>query len=150
MPATRREGLVLFDGVCNLCTGYVRFIIERDPTRCFRFASLQSELGRRLSREHDLRGLESMVLIMDGKAYRKSGAALRILKSLGAAWPICYVFIAVPAPLRDLVYDFIGNRRYRWFGKQDQCWIPEHDISDRFADIAATESPAPPTSSCRC
>ena len=59
-------------------------------------------------------------------------AALRIARKLGAGWPLLYCFIVVPRPLRDWVYDFIGNRRYRWFGKMDACWIPNDDVSDRF------------------
>jgi len=133
MP-TAPDQLVLFDGVCNLCSGFVRFVIERDPARRFQFASLQSPLGQRLSREHGLRGLESMVLVTGGRAYRKSTAALRILRKLRGPWPLSYAFIALPVPLRDWVYDFIGQRRYRWFGRQDSCWIPDRDISDRFAD----------------
>ena len=130
------ERLVLFDGVCNLCSSTVRFIIQRDPEKRFRFASLQSPLGQRLSGELGLRGLDSIILLVDGKAQRKSSAALEILRTIGGPWTLMYVFFIVPVPARDWVYDFVGNRRYRWFGKTDQCWIPDRDISDRFLDAS--------------
>ena len=76
--------------------------------------------------------LDSMVLIEDGKAYRKSTAALRIARQLNAAWPLLYAFIIVPRPIRDAVYDFIGGNRYRWFGRKEVCWIPDGPLSDRF------------------
>lgn len=126
------QPLVLFDGVCNLCSGTVRFIIRRDLSRQFRFSSLQSDLGERLLEEDKGQRLESMLLVFNDQVYRKSTAALHILKLLGGAWAAAYIFIVIPRPLRDWVYDFIGSRRYKWFGKTEQCWLPEQDVSDRF------------------
>lgn len=79
-------------------------------------------------------GLTSMILLQDNTAYRKSGAALRIARRLRMPWPLLYVFIVVPPFLRDAVYDFIGNHRYQWFGKFDQCWIPDDETQKRFLD----------------
>lgn len=126
------QPLVLFDGVCNLCSGTIRFIIRRDLSRKFRFSSLQSDLGERLLEDYKGQRLESMLLVFNDQVYRKSTAALYILKLLGGAWAAAYIFIVVPRPLRDWVYDFIGSRRYKWFGKTERCWLPEQDVSDRF------------------
>ena len=123
---------MLFDGVCNLCTGSVRFIIERDARRQFRFASLQSARAERLLGARDR--LESVVLIANGRTYRKSTAALLIAKRLSGAWPLLAVLLVVPRPLRDAAYDWIGARRYRWFGKREACWAPGSELAERFLD----------------
>jgi predicted DCC family thiol-disulfide oxidoreductase YuxK len=124
--------VILFDGVCNLCTGSVRFVIERDSRRLFRFASLQSPVAEKLLGERG--GNESVVLLEKGKAYRRSTAALRIARRLDGLWPLLAALLIVPRPLRDAVYDWIGRRRYRWFGKRDACWRPQAQLAERFLD----------------
>jgi predicted DCC family thiol-disulfide oxidoreductase YuxK len=124
--------VVLFDGVCNLCTASVQFVIARDSRKRFRFASLQSPAAERLlGRREDL---ESMVLMEGGRTYRKSGAALRIARRLDGLWPLLSIFLLVPRPLRDAIYDWIGRRRYRMFGRRDSCWLPGPDLAARFLD----------------
>ena len=139
----RSEPLILFDGVCNLCSTSVRFVIQRDPHKQFRFASLQSGLGIQLSRQHECPGMDSMLLFTGGQLYTKSTAVLKTLKLIGGGWRLMYGFIIVPVPVRDWVYDFIGQRRYRWFGRTQQCWIPDEDISDRFLDLPDPIDDAP-------
>jgi predicted DCC family thiol-disulfide oxidoreductase YuxK len=124
--------VVLFDGVCNLCNGAVRFILARDPAGLFRFASLQSEAARRLLRD-DGRA-ETIVLLEAGKTYTKSTAALRIARGLRFPWPLLYAFVAVPRPLRDLVYDWVARHRYRWFGKRETCLLPTSEVRGRFVE----------------
>jgi predicted DCC family thiol-disulfide oxidoreductase YuxK len=124
--------IVLFDGVCNLCNAAVRFILARDPTGRFRFASLQSGTARRL-----LGGQppsESMVLLEEGKSYIKSAAALRIARGLSFPWPVLYAFIAVPTPIRNLIYDWVARHRYRWFGKRETCMVPTAEFRERFIE----------------
>lgn len=135
--AAEREGpIILFDGLCNLCTGSVRFVIERDARKQFRFASLQSQVAEKIlgSQGHDRDKLESMVLIVGDRVYRKSTAALLSAKRLDGLWPLLSILVVIPRPLRDAVYDWIGNRRYRMFGKREVCWKPQGDIADRFWD----------------
>ena len=131
-----RNAIVLFDGVCNFCNSSVLFVIERDARQRFRFCQLQSESGKKLLVAHQLEnsGLTSMILLQNGKAYTKSSAALRIAKQLRFAWPVLSLFLLIPKPLRDAVYDYIGNHRYQWFGKRDACWIPDNSIRRRFID----------------
>lgn len=126
--------IVLFDGICNLCHASVRFTIGRDSKKRFRFASLQSDNGRRLLQEYGLRvsELDSVILISSGEAYRKSAAVLRIARMLDGLWPLLFTFIFLPPAIRDTVYDFIGKRRYRWFGKMGACWVPSEEFKDRF------------------
>ncbi|NQV21927.1 MAG: DUF393 domain-containing protein [Rhodospirillales bacterium] len=126
--------VMLFDGVCYLCRDSVQFVLRRDPDAKVDFAPLQSDYGRDVLRRHGLPegSLQSVVLVQDGEVYTKSTAALRIARELSGGWPLLYLFMVVPRFLRDGVYDFIGNRRYRWFGKMDACWIPDQDVSNRF------------------
>jgi predicted DCC family thiol-disulfide oxidoreductase YuxK len=75
------------------------------------------------------------VVLLDGEnVFFKSSAALTIAKYLNWPWPLLYGLIIVPKFLRDAVYDFIGNRRYRWFGKRAECWIPPDTQIDLFLD----------------
>lgn len=126
--------VVLFDGVCNLCSGSVQFILKRDPQGLFRFASLQSDAGRRLMTEHGLDpdALSSVVLLEDGRAWQESSAALRIARRLPGGWKLLRLFSVIPRPLRDAVYRWIARNRYRWFGKTEACWLPTPELKGRF------------------
>ena len=128
--------VVLFDGVCNLCNGFVQFVLPRDPEGNYRFASLQSDVGQSLLAEHDLPTdeLESIVLIEDGEAYVKSAAVIRIATGLGGAYRLLAPFRHVPAALRDRVYDFVADHRYQWFGRKDRCMMPSGDTESRFLE----------------
>jgi predicted DCC family thiol-disulfide oxidoreductase YuxK len=125
--------IVLFDGWCVLCNGSATFIARRDPRRRFAFATLQSEEGIALLQEqglpHDMQ--ESFVLIEDGCAYLRSAAALRIARGLRFPWPLLWLLVIVPRPLRDWIYNAVGRRRYRWFGRRDECGIADALVRDR-------------------
>lgn len=127
---------LLFDGVCNLCSGSVQFILKRDTRSRFRFASLQSDAGRRLMTDHGLDpdALSSVVLIEGGRAYQESTAALRIARHLPGAWKLLRVFTVIPRPLRDAAYRLIARNRYRWFGKTEACWLPTPELRARFLE----------------
>jgi predicted DCC family thiol-disulfide oxidoreductase YuxK len=126
--------VVLFDGVCNLCNGVVRFLIERDPAARFRFAALQSEAGRALLARHalDPDALDSFVLVDADGAHARSSAVLRVARELPAPWRWLWLAIAIPRPLRDALYDFLARRRYRWFGRRDACMVPTPALRQRF------------------
>lgn len=125
--------VILFDGECNFCDSSVQFIIKRDPAGYFNFTSLQSDVGQSLlMSSHVPSNIDSMILIKDGHVFYKSSAALRICRHLAGAWKLMYVFIIVPAPVRNFVYDIIAKNRYRWFGKKESCMLPPSEIRDRF------------------
>lgn len=118
--------VVVFDGECALCDGAVNFIIDRDPSGYFHFASRQSEAGKELLRSHGLplEGLESLVLLEGGTVYLRSEASLRIARRLEAPWPVLYAFVGVPRVLRDAVYGVVSKNRKRFAGTVDVCAMP--------------------------
>ncbi len=131
------KSIILFDGVCNLCRGSVQFVIRHDPKEKFQFASLQSDMAQALIKQHSgevSSVLDTIILIEGGAAYYRSDAALRIAKSLHFPWSILSIFLIIPKKIRDLVYDFIGQRRYKWFGKMEACWLPDEKLARRFLD----------------
>jgi predicted DCC family thiol-disulfide oxidoreductase YuxK len=128
--------VILFDGVCNLCNGFVQFVIARDPRGSFQFGALQSPAAQRILERHDSREArpDSIVLVMDGQVYTRSGAVLRIARGLRFPWPLAYALIAVPRPLRDAIYALVARHRYRWFGQRDRCMVPTAALRSRFID----------------
>ncbi|MDP4098879.1 DCC1-like thiol-disulfide oxidoreductase family protein [Paenibacillus sp. P96] len=136
----KHEGhpIVLVDGVCHFCQGATKFIIERDPGGRHHFGSLQSEEGKRLLKagRMSMDRLDTLVLVEDGVYYTMSTAVLRIARHLRFPYPLAYMFILVPRPIRDALYRYIARNRYRWFGKDDgdgvQCRIPSPEVRKRF------------------
>ena len=128
------HAIVLFDGVCNLCSGTVRFIAARDPGEYFLFAALQSDKGQELLARHGVPAaeLKTIVLIERGEAFARSDAVLRIARHLHRAWPLLALLRVVPRPLRDACYGFVAAHRYRWFGKKDACELPSKELRARF------------------
>lgn len=127
------EAVVLFDGVCNLCNGLVAFLIPRDPDGRLRFAALQSDAGQELLARHGLptEGFDSFVLVEGDRVCTKSDAAIRVTRLLG--WPYSAERIGrlLPSGLPDSVYNVVADNRYDWFGRKDQCMVPDEDVSDR-------------------
>lgn len=126
--------ILLFDGLCNLCNGAVNFILKRDKDGKFKFASLQSEIGNKLCKQHniDTNDVDSIILIKNDKVYIKSAAVLEILKDMPIGWRVLRSGIIVPKTILDYLYDLIAKHRYRIFGKKDECPIPSKDVQDRF------------------
>ena len=126
--------IILFDGICNLCNSTVQKIIELDKKNIFKFASLQSEFGQNFLKKHQLDEAEfdSMILIDGENFYTKSDAALRIGKELSGIYSFSGIFLIVPKFIRNSVYNFIAKNRYKWFGKQESCWIPTPKLQNKF------------------
>lgn len=126
--------ILLFDGVCNLCNTFVQFVIQRDPEAVFRFAPLQSEIGRELSERAGLPldELNTVVLYDRGRFYTHSDVALQVVRRLPGLWPLLYGFTILPKFFRDAVYNWVARNRYRWFGKRESCMMPTPDLKRRF------------------
>ena len=116
--------IVLFDGVCNLCNGAVRFIAANDPAGHFGFLSLQSPRGASLFGTQRAPESASIVLFDHGRRYEQSDAVLYIALGLRAPWPVAFALILIPRALRDRAYGWIARNRYRWFGRRDVCALP--------------------------
>lgn len=134
MESGLEYSVILFDGFCNLCNGWVNFVIDHDPEGTFRFASLQSETGQRILAEHGSPAdfPDSIVLVEDGQCFFYSASILRIVRRLNGIWPMLFVFTVIPAAIRDWIYRKVASRRYQWFGKQDTCRMPTPDLEARF------------------
>lgn len=130
--------ILLFDGICNYCNKWVNFIIRHDKKKKFLFAALQSETGKKILKQYQLVGIinpdqqESAVLIYNNKTYIKSSTGLHVLYHLGGIYSLAFVFIIVPAFIRDFYYDIIARNRYKWWGKRNECMIPAEDVKERF------------------
>ena len=127
--------VILFDGVCNLCTGSVQFILKRDKEKKFMFASLQSKYGQEFLKQFDLPTdtFNSFVLYQDKKIHTRSTAALKMFQQLNG-WKWVKIFWIVPKFIRDGVYNLIAKNRYKWFGQKNECWLPTLELKARFLD----------------
>ena len=128
--------VVLFDGVCNLCTRTVQFIVPRNPQANLSFASLQSEFGQSVLAAYQLPAEEfDTILLMEGaKIYSHSSAVLRLTAYLRYPWRLAGVMLLVPRPIRDRVYNWVSRNRYHWFGKLDACLVPTPDLQARMIE----------------
>lgn len=128
------ERVIVFDGVCHWCNAWVNFTIDHDPHRRFRFATLQSPPAQQILKALQLptEDFETFLLLEQSRLFTKSTAALNIVKELSGYWPLYYLGIMIPRPLRDALYDYVARRRYRWMGKSDTCRIPTPEERDRF------------------
>lgn len=130
----KTQPVIFFDGVCNLCNASVQFVIEHDQRNYFKFSALQGEYAAEILPQFKVNpgSLNSTLLLEEGKLYTKSSSALRVAKKLNGIWPLLYGFIIIPKFIRDWVYDIIAKNRYKWWGKQESCWIPTPELKDKF------------------
>ena len=127
------EKVVLFDGLCNLCSTSVQFILKRNSKGNLKFASLQSDFGNGLlNRLKVENNLKTVIYFNQGKLFTKSDAVLEIAKELNGLWPIFHAFKVTPKFLRDFIYDVVAKYRYQWFGKRNECWLPTPELQCRF------------------
>ena len=126
--------VIVFDGVCVVCSKIVRLSLKHDRQRRIRFATMQSDAGSHLMAQFgiDPANPSSFVLLRDDQAFFKSDAALELFRVLGRAWQLLLLVKIIPRPARDFFYDMLARNRYRWFGRLNQCVIPEPSESDRF------------------
>jgi predicted DCC family thiol-disulfide oxidoreductase YuxK len=141
VPAT--HVIVLYDGVCGLCSRIVAFLLPRDRARRIHFAALQGPVAAEILRRHGEPPLEgdpqSIILVQapgtaHERLFHRSGAALRLVRALPGAWPALGLLLAVPRLVRDWVYDRVANNRYRIFGRLDACTLPSPENRTRFLD----------------
>lgn len=132
------DRVILFDGVCVLCSRWARFVIARDPAASFRFVAVQEPYGDALARRLgiDVAFPETNTVILGGCAYFKSDAGIEVLSRL-PRWGWVRVFRTVPRWLRDPLYDAVARNRYRWFGRTATCLLPTPELARHFLRDAA-------------
>ncbi len=130
------DPLVLYDGVCNLCAGSIRFVVRHDRAGVFHFASIQSSLGRDLYLRYGLNpeSMPSFLVISGGRAFVRSDATFEVFRRCGGFLAVLAWLRWIPRFLRDPVYDLIARNRYRWFGRADTCLVPTPELRSRFLE----------------
>ncbi|MDA3880500.1 MAG: DCC1-like thiol-disulfide oxidoreductase family protein [Prolixibacteraceae bacterium] len=124
--------IILFDGVCNLCNAAVQFVLKHEKEEIIRFATLQNpETSELLTPFQNVKIYDSVLFIEDGKLHQESDAALTIARYL-KFYRHLYFLMYLPRWFRNPVYRFIARNRYKWFGKREQCMIPDKKVKHRF------------------
>lgn len=129
------DSVIVFDGVCVLCSRWVDFVLRRDLRGRYKFAAMQTASGRALLIEHGIDPDDplSFLLLEDKKGYTDTDAIVRILRSFGPGWKLLALLVSiVPRFVRDPLYRWIARNRYRMFGRRAACRVPTADIADRF------------------
>lgn len=132
---TRGAAIIVFDGACAMCNGWVRFLLRHDRAARYRFAAMQGRTGAALLAEHGLdpRDPSSFLLIDRDGAHVETDAIARVLAGLGGGWPVLATAArAVPRGARDRVYRWVARNRRRWAGTT--CTVPSPEQRDRFLD----------------
>jgi len=127
--------IILFDGICNLCSGSVFFLLRREKDQKFQFASIQSKAGRELLEWCQLPSdfNRAVVYVENGRVYLGSAAALKIGQRLKFPWSfLSHLGFIVPRFIGDWVYNQIAQHRYQWFGKKAVCMVPTKSLKARF------------------
>jgi len=130
------EPVIVFDGVCALCSRWVRFLLRFDTRGRYRFAAMQGAQGRALLQAHGLDPEDptSFLLLDAGRVWTDTDAIIRVLTGLGGAWRLLGVLRWVPRGLRDHGYRALARNRYRWFGRHGTCFLPTPEQAVRFLD----------------
>jgi predicted DCC family thiol-disulfide oxidoreductase YuxK len=142
LPACLRAGepVVLFDGVCRLCSSWARFLIRFDKHHRFRLATVQSQAGQAILAWHGLatERYDTMVVSDGDTLNTKSNAFIHIIRRLPFPWPLASVVWLIPRPVRDWLYDRVAQNRYALFGRRETCFVPTADTMERFVDSPDT------------
>lgn len=125
--------LIVFDGVCVFCSGFVRMVIRLDRKQRFRFATAQSPFGEALFQKYGLPtdSYETNLALIDGAAFTRLDSFVAVMAELGWPWRAAKLLLLLPRPLRDWLYDRIAKNRYALFGRRDSCEVPSAEMRER-------------------
>lgn len=125
--------IIVFDGMCVLCSANAQFVLTHDKVERFRLAAMQGEVGMSLFKRHGIDPNDpDTIIVVDGeRVWRDSDAVLAIYSGLDWPWRAATVLKIVPRFVRDPIYRFIASNRYKFFGKRDTCWLPTPDQARR-------------------
>lgn len=126
--------IIFFDGECNLCNGFVQFILKHEQTADLKFSSLQSEFAQSFFKRHHFNSssIDSVVVFHNKQFYWKSKAAFIVIAALKSPYKWLHVFKFVPIFIADFIYNIIAKYRYKIWGKTNQCWVMKPEYRDRF------------------
>lgn len=138
-PHAMAGAVIVFDGVCVLCNGWVRFLLRHDRRKRYRFAAMQDAAGRRLLAENGLDPDDPVSFLLieydlgtQPRVSTDTSAIRRVIAGLGGFWRIAHLAALLPAFVRDPLYRLFARNRYRLFGKHDACMVPSEDERMRF------------------
>lgn len=129
-----QPSIVFFDGHCNLCNGFIDWLVRRDKNRCFKVASLQGVTASKQLKINRQSNLESVILWQNGQVYERSEAVLRIFAELNPPWCYFQIFMHLPKSVRDPVYNWVARHRYKIFGRKNSCRVPTAQEREHFLD----------------
>ncbi|MFO6465579.1 thiol-disulfide oxidoreductase DCC family protein [Jannaschia sp. KMU-145] len=129
--------VIVFDGVCVLCSRFFRFVLRHDRAQRFAFVTAQSDLGQAMYRDLGLPTdmFETNLVIVDARIHERLDAFGAAMSALGWPWRALAVARLIPEPLRSGLYHRIARNRYRIFGRTESCMIPAPDVRARFLDL---------------
>lgn len=132
----KTKRIILYDGVCNLCNRWVRYILKRDKERKFHFCHQQSAVGKSIIKHmpDKIKSKETIIFMDEGKLYAESDAVLMIFRRLGGKYNFLFALIIIPHFIRNFTYRIVAKNRYKWFGKKEHCLIPNDQYRSRFID----------------
>lgn len=124
--------VIFFDGYCGLCNGFIDFMMKADTKGIFKFSPLQSEFAKSHVTATDISELKSVVILIDGKTYRKAEGVLKAVSLLGGVWKSSLILAALPNKILNVGYDLVAENRYNLFGKRETCRLPTPEERSRF------------------
>jgi len=132
----QHASILLFDGVCNLCNRSVQFVLKHEKQNKILFASQQSKIGQQLLAKFGMsaNNINSFVFIENNQIYLQATAAFKVAKHLSFPFSLLQYLAIIPSSISNGVYQIIAKNRYKWFGKKEQCWIPNQQLQHRFLE----------------
>jgi predicted DCC family thiol-disulfide oxidoreductase YuxK len=129
-----QQPIVFFDGVCNLCNGFVDWLFRHDTRGQIYVAPLQGKTAQSLLPAPLQQKLGTVVFYYQGQTFERSDAVLKILGLLPPPWRWLTAGKYIPLRLRDTLYDWVARHRYQWFGRRETCRLPTPTERSRFLD----------------
>lgn len=129
--------IIVFDGECVFCSGWVKFALKADTRRRYRFMTAQCELGAALYRHYglDARDYETNILIEDGVAHFRSRGSIKMVAGLGFPWSLAKALSVIPTSIADRLYEFVARNRFRIAGRKSYCYLPSPQDRARFISL---------------
>ncbi len=129
-------GLIVFDGVCVLCNGFVQFVLRHDKAARFKFLTAQSDRGEAIYARFGLKhgDYDTNLVFADGQLFQKLDAFLAVMGRLGWPWRLVTPLKYLPLPVKDWLYNRVARNRYQLFGKRETCMVPDASVRLRFPD----------------